>query len=77
MGRKIYIVKVEEDSKYLTPSFENYPILQEYQDIFLKEFPRFPAKRRMDFAIELALRAKPISKATYRMNTNELQDLRM
>lgn len=40
--------------------------------MFLKEFPRLPPKRDIDFTINLVLGAAPISKAPYKMSTPEL-----
>jgi len=56
---------------------ENIPILREFSDVFLEEIPGLPPKRELDFTIELVPGAIPISKAPYRMNILELNELKL
>eukprot|EP00253_Pinus_taeda_P016484 PITA_16484 len=51
-----------------------YPILQQFQDVFLAEFS---PHREVDFSIELVLGVAPTSKAPYRMRTPDLVDLKL
>ena len=55
---------------------EDIPVLKEYADVFLEEIPRLPPKRELDFTIGLVLGAVPSSKAPYRMNILELNELK-
>ena len=55
---------------------EYIPILREYVDVFLEEISRLPPKRELDFTIELVPGAIPSSKAPYRMNILELNELK-
>ena len=55
---------------------EDIPVLREYVDIFLEEIPGQPPKRELDFTIELVPGAVPSSKAPYRMNILELNELK-
>jgi hypothetical protein len=57
--------------------FEDYPILQEFKDVFLDEIPGLPPKRDIEFSIDLMPGAAPISKSPYRMSTPELMELKM
>jgi hypothetical protein len=68
---------VEEVNERKGPSLDQYPVLSEFKDVFLNEFPRLPPKRELDFTIELKHGAKPISKTPYRMTTLELCELQM
>ena len=55
---------------------EDIPILKEYLDIFPKEIPGLPPKQELDFTIDLVPGAVPSSKAPYRMNILELNELK-
>ena len=44
-------------------------------DVFLEEIPGLPPKRELDFTIELVPGAVPNSKAPYRMNILDLNEL--
>ena len=52
------------------------PVLREYVDVFLEEILGLPPKRELDFSIELVPGAIPSSKAPYRMNILELNELK-
>ena len=47
-----------------------------YSNVFLEEILGLPPKRELDFTIELVPGAVPISKAPYRMNILELNELK-
>ena len=51
--------------------------MQEFKDVFPNEVMWIPAKRDIDFTIDLVLGATPISKAAYRMSTPEMLELNM
>ena len=55
---------------------EDIPVLREYVDVFREEILGLPPKRELDFTIELVPGALPISKAPYRMNILELNELK-
>ena len=55
---------------------KDIPILREYNDVFLEEIPGVPPKRELDFTIELVPGAVPSSKAPYRMNILEINELK-
>ena len=57
--------------------FDDIPILKEFSDVFTEEIPRLPPIRELDFTIELVPRAEPNSKAPYRMNILELNELKL
>jgi hypothetical protein len=54
-----------------------YPVLSDFEDVFLKELHGLPPKRESDFTIELKLGAEPISKTPYRMMAPKICDLQM
>ncbi|XP_074342353.1 uncharacterized protein LOC141679881 [Apium graveolens] len=56
------------------PRIEDYPVVNEYEDVFPNELPGLPPHREVEFTIELFPGAEPISKAPYRMAPLELQE---
>jgi hypothetical protein len=72
---RLYVVEVVNERK--GPSLDQYPVLLEFQDVFLNELPELPPKREFDFTIELKPGAEPISKTPYRMTAPELCELQM
>ena len=60
-----------------TPRLEDYPVLQEFRDVFLDEIPGLPPKRDIYFTIELVPGAAPVSKTPYRMSTPEILEPKM
>ena len=55
---------------------EDIPIPGGYSDVFPEEILGLPPKRELDFTIELVPGAVPNSKAPYRMNILELNELK-
>ena len=56
--------------------FEVIPVLKEYADVFSEEILGLPPKRELDFTIEMVPGVVPSSKAPYRMNILELNELK-
>jgi hypothetical protein len=50
--------------------------VSEFSDVFLKDLPRMPPKRKVEFAIELLPGTAPISKRAYRVSRPELVELK-
>ena len=76
---KAYAVTItDEESKIKTNKLkaEDIPILKEYVDVFPEEIMGLPPKRELDFTIELVPGAVHRSKAPYRMNILELNELK-
>ena len=55
---------------------EDIPVLKEYVDVFSKEILGLPPKRELNVTIELVPGVVPNSKAPYRMNILELNELK-
>jgi hypothetical protein len=53
-----------------------YRIVSEFPDVFSKELPGMPPKRKVEFAIELIPGTAPISKRAYRVSGPELVELK-
>jgi hypothetical protein len=52
------------------------PVVNEFPDVFPKEFPGMPPDQDIEFVIELKLGTTPIYKTPYRMATPELAELK-
>ena len=52
-------------------------VIREFKEVFPKEIPPLPPKREIDFSIDLAPGATPVSRAPYRMSPPELIELKM
>ena len=76
-GSKVFIVYImndnENDNKL---KLEDIPVLKEFEYIFLKEVPRLPRKRDIDFTIDLIPGVVPTSKYPYQFNIIELTELK-
>jgi hypothetical protein len=65
---------MEETPKDKVPNLEDHAVLEDFEDV-LKEVPRLPPKRDIDFFINLMPGATPVSKTPYRMSTPEMKEL--
>jgi hypothetical protein len=70
----IHVLESVEDDK---PSHKDHPTLREYRDVFPEEVSDLPPRRDIDFSIELASGAVPVSRTPYRMSTPELVELKL
>ena len=68
------MLKIIEGEK---PSLEDHPTLREYRNVFLEEVLGLTLRRDIDFSIELAPRAVPMSRTPYRMSTPKLVELKL
>jgi hypothetical protein len=75
-GCQLYAAHVEEPRKCISPNLEDFPMLQEYADVF-GEIPSLPPKRDIDFSINLMPGVALVSKTPYRMSTPKLKELQM
>jgi hypothetical protein len=64
-------VHIEE----IKPS-ETINVVSEFSDVFLKELPRMPPERKVEFAIELIPGTASISKRAYQVSRPELVELK-
>ena len=76
-GCRVYVAHVLEEIENETIRLEDYPVLQEFRDVFPNEILGIPTKRDIDFTIELVPGAAPVSKIPYRMSTHEMLELKM
>jgi hypothetical protein len=76
-GCPLYAIQVLKTIEGDKPSLDDNPILREYRDVFLEEVQGFPPRRDMDFSIELAPGAVPVSRTPYQMRTPELVEIKL
>jgi hypothetical protein len=58
------------------PTLEQVPVVYEFLDVFPEELPGMPFDRDIEFIIELILGTTPIAQRPYRMNPQELIELK-
>jgi hypothetical protein len=76
-GCLLYVIQVLQSVEDEEPSLEDHPTLREYRDVFLEEVLGLTPRRDIDFSIELAPGAVPVSRTPYRMSTPELVELKL
>ncbi|XP_015967514.1 uncharacterized protein LOC107491222 [Arachis duranensis] len=52
------------------------PIVRDFPEVLPEDIPEFPPQREIEFAIELVLRARPVSIVPYKMVPIELDELK-
>jgi hypothetical protein len=57
-------------------SMDEVPVVKEYPDVFLEELPGMPPDRDIKFIIDLLLGIGPIAKRPYKMDIEELKELK-
>jgi hypothetical protein len=57
-------------------SMHEVPVVKEYPDVFPKELPGMPPDRDVEFIIDLMPRTGPIAKRPYKMDIEELKELK-
>ena len=73
-GCEAYLAHVIDTEKG-TPKLDEIPVVKEFPDVFPEELPGLPPDRQIEFVIDLAPGAEPISKAPYRMAPTEMKEL--
>jgi hypothetical protein len=58
------------------PTLDQVPVVCEYPDVFPEELPGMPPDRDIEFVIELIPGIAPIAQRPYRMNPQELEELK-
>ena len=72
----VSVIDLEEaETRMLT--FADHPLLHEYADVFPDGILGMPIQRDIDFWVNLVPGTKLISRAPYRMTTQELSELKL
>ncbi|GKD06942.1 putative reverse transcriptase domain-containing protein, partial [Tanacetum coccineum] len=72
-GMQVTSKNTEDQSK--EKRLEDVPIIQQFTEVFLEDFPRLPFARQVEFQIDLVPSAAPVARAPYRLAPAELQEL--
>jgi hypothetical protein len=75
-GCKIYEI-LALNEKGGEEGLENLPLVQEFVDVFPKEFLGLPPETELEITIDLKPGTEPIARIPYRMSTPKLKDLKM
>ena len=75
-GYKAFLAFVVEDRKGGL-KLKELPVVNEFEDVFLKDLLDFPPEREIEFEIELIPGTAPISQAPYRMALAKLKELKV
>jgi hypothetical protein len=59
----------------IIPEIQDIPVVCEFPDVFPEDFPGLTPERDVEFVIELKPGTAPISRRSYRMPPNELEEL--
>ena len=66
-----------ESTERKGPNLEDYPLLQELNNVFIDEIPSLPPKRGIDFSIDLMHGYAPVFKHPYKKCSSKLMELKM
>ena len=76
-GSKFFAVNIQDIESDREQCIEEFPVLEEFKDVFPKEIPRLPPKRDLYFSIKLTPESVPTSKSPYHMSAPELVELKI
>ncbi|GKE52970.1 putative reverse transcriptase domain-containing protein, partial [Tanacetum coccineum] len=77
-GDEVLIVRVtkkETEGKSEDKRLEDVPIVRDFAEVFLEDFPGLPRTRQVEFQIDLVPGVAPVARASYRLASSELQEL--
>lgn len=72
----VHVIDDEKSSKEDKHNLVDMPVLKDFVDVFPEEIPGLSLKRELNFTIELVPGTVLVSKAPYRMNILELNELK-
>jgi len=75
-GCKVFSVHIIDNEHNKDVKLADIPVIRDFADVFPEEVPGRPLKRELEFSIELVPGMIPVSKAPYRMNILELNELK-
>ncbi|GJU08286.1 hypothetical protein Tco_1124716 [Tanacetum coccineum] len=77
-GFQVYLAQVtskKTDDKSEEKRLEDVPIVQDFSEVFLEDFPRLPPAQQVEFQIDLVPGVAPVARAPYRLIPAEMQEL--
>ena len=73
----MFAVNIRDLDSKREQHIEDFPILEEFKDVFPEEILGLPQKRYLEFSMELTPRIVLASKAPYHMSALELVELKL
>ncbi|KAI3786549.1 hypothetical protein L1987_40309 [Smallanthus sonchifolius] len=73
-GCEAYLVYVVDKCKEVK-ELDDVPVVREYPEVFLEDFPGIPPDIEIEFRIDLVPDAQPVAKALYRLAPVEMKEL--
>ncbi|GKD18223.1 putative reverse transcriptase domain-containing protein [Tanacetum coccineum] len=77
-GCQVFLAQVMEKNakdKLEEKRLEDVPIVQDFSEVFLEDFPRLPPMRQVEFQIDLVPGAAPMARSPYWLAPSEMQEL--
>nr|GEY58979.1 putative reverse transcriptase domain-containing protein [Tanacetum cinerariifolium] len=77
-GCQVYLAQVtskKAEDKSEEKRLEDVPIIQEFLEVFPKDFPGLPPARQVEFQIDLVPGAAPVARAPYRLAPAKMKEL--
>ncbi|GJV66294.1 putative reverse transcriptase domain-containing protein [Tanacetum coccineum] len=73
-GCHLFLAHVTE-KKLKEKRLEDVPVIHDFPEVFLEEFPGIPSPRQVEFRIDLVPRATHVARAPYRLTPSEMREL--
>ncbi|GJY13941.1 putative nucleotidyltransferase, ribonuclease H [Tanacetum coccineum] len=76
-GCQAFLIQMmkEEETKIPERRIEDVPVVRDFPEVFLEDFPKLPPTRQVEFHIELIPGAAPVARAPYRLAPAEMKEL--
>ncbi|GJR92488.1 hypothetical protein Tco_0264662 [Tanacetum coccineum] len=70
-----YVTTKNTEDKSEEKRLEDVPIVRDFPEVFLEDFPGIPPTRQMEFQIDLVPNVAPVARAPYRLAPSEMKEL--
>ena len=74
--KSTFVLKGSKVNSLKGVSLEDVPVVKDYPDVFPEELPGMPPDRDVEFLIDLLPGTGPIAKRPYKMDVDELKELK-
>ncbi|GJV28180.1 putative reverse transcriptase domain-containing protein [Tanacetum coccineum] len=77
-GCQIFLAQIfakKEEDKLEGKQIKVVPIIRDFPEVFLEDFPGLPPTRPVEFQIDLILGAAPVARAPYRLAPSKMKEL--
>nr|GEW01175.1 reverse transcriptase domain-containing protein [Tanacetum cinerariifolium] len=78
-GDEVLIIRgdnCDAENKSEEKRLEDVPVVPEFLEVFLEDFPRLPPARQVEFQIDLVLGVAPVAQAPYRLAPAKMPEVR-